>query len=104
MMCVICKEAAGEGADRHTRGRVCSPEGFAAGLGGGRDARAPRTLAVRRFKMMCVICKEAAGEGADRHTRGRVCSPEGFAPGLGEELALRRGIANFARCGKIVEG
>jgi len=29
------KEAAGEGAGRHTRGRVCSPERFPSGPAGG---------------------------------------------------------------------
>jgi hypothetical protein len=30
--CMISKDAAGEGAGHHTRGRVCSPEPFAAGF------------------------------------------------------------------------
>ena len=50
---------------------------------GGRDARAPQTATVARFKIKSSISKDVAGEGAGQHPRGRVCSPERFAPGLG---------------------
>ena len=62
------EDAVGEGANRHTRGRVCSPKQFAAGA----DAGAPPRIAnVSQNSMVAILGTTWRGFSTNRNGKGR---------------------------------